>query len=95
MTLGVYVASIADFEEYAERDLNIDEGIVVTELVNGGAAQYAGIVPNDVITQVNDEAVKSAEDLVKIMSQYKVGDEVQITLVRNGKTEKITVHLKA
>jgi Do/DeqQ family serine protease len=95
VTLGVYVASIADYEEYAERDLNTDEGIVVTELVDGGAAQYAGIVPNDVITKVNHEAVNSAEDLVKIMGHYKVGDEVQITLLRNGKTEKITVRLKA
>lgn len=95
VSLGIYVASIPDYEEYAGREMHTDKGIVVTELVDGGAAQYAGIIPTDIITKVDDVEVNSADDLVEIMSHHKIGDQVKITLVREGKTEKIVVKLKA
>jgi Do/DeqQ family serine protease len=95
VTLGVYVASIKDYEEYAERELASKNGVVVTEVIDGGAAQYAGILPTDIIVKVNKKDINSAEDLADIMSQFKIGDKVEITLVRNGKTEKIPVLLKA
>jgi serine protease Do len=95
VTLGIYVASISDYEEYDNRDLGVEEGVVVTELVDGGAAQYAGIIPGDVIVKVDKDQVLSAEDLVKIIGTHKIGDVVEITLIRNGKTEKISVQLKA
>lgn len=95
VTLGVYVASVKEYEEYADRKLDTDQGVVVTELVDGGAAQYAGIVPTDIIVKVDKDDINSAEDLVKIMSQHKIGDVVEITILRNSKTEKISVHLKS
>jgi len=95
VTLGIYVASIPDYEEYDNRDLGVNEGVVVTELVDGGAAQYAGIIPGDVIVKVDKDQVLSAEDLVKIIGSHKIGDVVEITLIRNGETEKISVQLKA
>lgn len=95
VTLGVYVASIADYEEYANEDLDTEVGVVVTELVDGGAAQYAGILPNDVIIKVDKATINSADDLVKIMGTHKIGDVVEIILKRNGQTETISVRLKA
>ncbi|MCB0670005.1 MAG: trypsin-like peptidase domain-containing protein, partial [Saprospiraceae bacterium] len=95
VTLGVYVASISEYEEYSGREMESDKGVVVTELIDGGAAQYAGLVPTDIIVQVDEADVNSAEDLVAIMNQHKIGDKVAITIVRNGKKEKILVHLKA
>jgi S1-C subfamily serine protease len=95
VTLGVYVASIADYEDYANEDLDTEVGVVVTELVDGGAAQYAGILPNDVITQVDKSTINSADDLVKIMGTHKIGDVVEIMLMRNGQSETISVRLKA
>ncbi len=95
VTLGVYVASIADYEDYANEDLDTEIGVVVTELVDGGAAQYAGILPNDVIIKVDKATINSADDLVKIMGTHKIGDVVEIILKRNGQTETISVRLKA
>ncbi|MCB0689677.1 MAG: trypsin-like peptidase domain-containing protein [Saprospiraceae bacterium] len=95
VTLGVYVATIKDYEEYSEADLQTEKGLVVTDLVDGGAAQYAGILPEDIILKVDSDEVNSADDLVKIMNAHKIGDEITITLIRNGKSEKISVRLKA
>ncbi len=95
VTLGVYVASIADYEDYANEDLDTEVGVVVTELVDGGAAQYAGVLPNDVIIKVDKATINSADDLVKIMGTHKIGDVVEIILKRNGQTKTISVRLKA
>ena len=94
VTLGVYVASIKDYEEYTERELGQENGVVVSEVIDGSSAQYAGILPADIIVKVDKTQIYSAEDLTEVMSTYKAGDRVVISLVRNGNTEKIPVLLK-
>lgn len=93
--LGLYVAAIADYEAYEEIDLEVDQGVVVTQVEDGGAAQYAGILPADVIVKIDGQDVKSADNLVKIMQQFQIGDEVVITISRKGKVKKVNVRLKA
>lgn len=93
--LGVSIASIQAYEEYAETTLRTSEGVVVTEVENGSAAQYAGLVPYDVITNLDGKSVKSPEQLVKFLSNKKIGEKVVLTLLRDGKRKSLTVHLKA
>ncbi|NND31132.1 MAG: PDZ domain-containing protein [Saprospiraceae bacterium] len=95
VSLGVYVASIKDYEEYTENELEQKNGVVVTEVIDGSAAQYAGILPSDIIVKVEKEEINSAEDLVEVMNEHKIGDQIQITLIRNGKAEKVSVLLKS
>ncbi|MCL4108666.1 UNVERIFIED_CONTAM: hypothetical protein GTU68_006984 [Idotea baltica] len=94
VSLGVYVATIENFEEYEGVDLEVDEGLVVSELVDGGVAQYAGVIPGDIIVKIDNHKIKSAEELVTILGSYKVGDEVEISLIRNKRSQKIKVRLK-
>ncbi len=93
--LGVSIASIPDYEEYAELDLGIDEGVVITRVEDGGAAQYAGIIPNDIILMVDEKSVSSPEDLVATLNQYSIGDEVLLTIYRDQSRQEIAVILKA
>ncbi len=93
--LGVSIASIPAYEEYAEIDMDIDRGAVITRIEDGGAAQYAGLLPNDVVIAVNNQSVSSPDDLIKFLSERKIGDEVTITIYRNGNEKDIAVKLKA
>jgi len=95
VSLGVYVATIENFEEYEGVDLEVDEGLVVSELIDGGVAQYAGVIPGDIIVKIDNHKIKSVEELVSIMGSYKVGDEVEVSLIRNKKSQKIKMRLKA
>jgi serine protease Do len=78
-----------------EMNLNLTHGIVVTKVIDGGAGQYAGLLPDDVITAINGHAVKTGSDLIAIVGEKKPGDVVTLTISRNNKTQNLPVKLKA
>ena len=87
-------------DEYFERavselELNVSSGVIVSEVLDGGSAQYAGILPNDVIVKVDGSSISSTDDLRSRIAQSKVGDVLKITVFRNGKTKEISVSLKS
>lgn len=88
--------SISDLDgEYAdELGVDLSQGIVVEELVDGGSAQYAGLQPKDVITEVDGRSVKSVAELQEVVGRAKVGDTVNVTLYRKGKRVELPVRLR-
>jgi len=92
--LGVEVINV-DVDFAAEQNLFVDSGVYIDKLKDGGAAQYAGILPNDVITKVDGMKVVDAPTLVEIVSKAKVGETLELTINREGRTKKIPVTLKA
>ncbi len=94
VSLGIYVATIENYEEYEGVDLEVDEGLVVSELIDGGVAQYAGIIPGDIIVKIDKFEIKNVEALVEVIGSYKIGDEVELSLIRNKRMQKIKVRLK-
>ncbi len=58
-------------------------GIYVAEVVKGGAAEKADIQVGDIITKLNGERVKSIEELIAKLGKLSIGDEVEITLLRD------------
>lgn len=93
--LGIEIASISDYEDFLGQTLATKEGVVVTKVLAGGAAQSAGLVAEDVITQVDGNKVKNPDELVTKLSRKKIGDEVKLSLVRDGKKQQVVVALKA
>lgn len=82
-----------------ERNKNIDfgdaiDGVYVSGLVDGGGALAAGIKEGDIITEINGKKVKTMNELQENIVQYRPGDKVTVTLIRNGKNKKIEVELK-
>jgi serine protease Do len=94
--LGIEMVPDQYFQEEAkDKDLNVSEGVIVANVVDGGAAQYAGILPNDVIVKINGSGIRSTQELKDIVSTAKAGDVLKITVFRNGRTKEISVALKA
>jgi len=92
--LGINIADL-DNETAKELGLDITQGVFVESLVDGGAAQYAGVLPNDVIVQANNKKVKSSADLLEAVGGVKAGETVSLVVNRGGKQESINVRLKA
>jgi hypothetical protein len=59
----------------------------------GGAASNAGLLPGDIVTQIDDAQIGSFEDLQKEISTHLPGDEVDVTFNRNGEVSKVKVKL--
>ena len=70
--------------------LNNALGALVSQVVEGSPAEKAGIRTGDVITSVNGQPVKSNSELRNSIGLRRVGDKVDIGLVRDGKPLKVT-----
>ena len=92
--IGVFVADVnpvlAD-----ERGLSVDEGVLITALTEGSPAERAGLQVNDVIVQVGDTPVSSTTELVRLfLTGYRVGETVEVTVVRSAVTLTFEVELE-
>jgi serine protease Do/serine protease DegQ len=65
-------------------------GAIVSQVSEGSAADKAGIRTGDVITSVNGLPVKSNSELRNTIGLMRVGDKVEIGLLRDGKTLRLT-----
>lgn len=91
--LGVQIRDIdADFAK--EKNLETMEGAYVASVGSQSAASDAGIKEGDIITHVSGNKVKTVSELQEKISRFRPGDKVQITLLRNGKQETVSVTLK-
>ncbi len=91
--LGV---SILDMTSEIAKSLDMDkiEGVLVEGIMPGGSAGKAGIVRNDVILKVGEKDVNKVSELQELVSRYRPGDKVVITLMRDNKVKKVTVVLQ-
>ena len=62
--------------------------------VKDSAAEAAGLKNADVILKVNNDLVNSRHNLTGLIQEYKVGDKVELTILRDGKEEKVEVELE-
>jgi len=68
-------------------------GAIVQEVVKGLPADEAGLKHGDVILEVNGKPVDNSSDLVSLVSSIAPGEEVNLTVFRNGQTMAIGVVL--
>jgi len=66
------------------------QGALVSEVVPGSAADKAGIKLNDIITSVNNHPVRTNSELRNAIGLLRIGDKVEIGLLRDGKPRKVT-----
>jgi len=65
-------------------------GALVSQVVEGSPADKAGIRSGDVITSVNGQPVKSNSELRNAIGLLRVGDRVEVGLMRDGKPVRVT-----
>ncbi len=91
-------------------DLPAEGGLLVQEVENGTAAEEAGIhgprrvvvvgnyelgVGGDLIVAIDGKTVTRDDDLQRSMNRKRAGDNLELTVLRGGKTQKINVKLGA
>ena len=90
--MGVYSETMTPAQA-KELGAKVQSGALVREVTNGSPADNAGIKKNDVIIQVGDTKVTSAEDVGTAVRQKKAGDTVSVTIDRKGDQQTVVVTL--
>ncbi|HZJ57224.1 MAG TPA: trypsin-like peptidase domain-containing protein [Clostridia bacterium] len=81
--IGVIIREITD--ELRET-YGYPKGVGIIEIAPNGAADTAGLLPKDIIIGVEDSTIEDIEELRKGINKHKVGDIIEFTIWRNGKT---------
>jgi len=92
-SLGVYIAELNN-EVADELGLNQTKGVVVTELIRGCAAEYSGIITNDIITAINGQKINSFPELQEKISRVKINDTLEVTVNRKGQKKVFSVRIR-
>ena len=70
-----------------------DIGVIVSYVQKGSPADEAGLEVEDVVVALQDQPVKEAYELTKLLWQYEVGDFVNLTFWRGSDQRDVTVEL--
>ncbi len=71
----------------------LPEGAYVSRVIVDSPADKAGLKRGDIITKINDQDFVKQGSLSNALSKYKVGDNLELTIDRDGKTQKEKVTL--
>ena len=77
--------------EAMSRQYGLPVGVYVLEVVSDGGAAKAGIKKGDVIVSMAGKTVSTMDEINEIKKNYKAGDSVSVTVVRNGKKVNLTL----
>lgn len=92
LNLGV---SIRTVDENLAKQLNMEQGLYVVEVVEFSPAEKAGLKAGDLITNVDSKRVKTFDELKEIKNSKEEGDTINIQFTRDGKTQNVDVKLSS
>ncbi len=69
------------------------EGVVITDIVDGSAAAKAGLRRGDTILKINDKYIFTSDGLLKALSPFNPGESIKVRYIRDGneKSAKATL----
>jgi serine protease Do len=88
--LGVFMQAL-DTDLREGLDLDVDNGVLISGVEKGGPADEAGLKDGDVIVSFNGQKVKDPDDLRDLVRGTKPGEKVEVEVVREGETKKLTL----
>ena len=85
--MGVTVADVSS----ESLMYGLPQGAAIYSVTEGGPAEKAGLKSGDIVTAINGTEITGKSGLVDIVGDSKVGDELLLTVYRQGETIEITV----
>jgi hypothetical protein len=84
---GPYFGSIPDFGQ-------VESGVKFSDVKPASPAEKAGLKAGDILVQFGDKPIKNLYDFTDALRRSKVGDVVEVTVMRDGKPVKTSVKLE-
>lgn len=91
--IGVYLNNL-DSEKVKALNIKSTNGVLIAKVIENGPAAKAGMQANDVVVAVNGKSVNSAGAFIGELAAKKIGETVELSIIRNSQTLKIRVPLE-
>jgi membrane-associated protease RseP (regulator of RpoE activity) len=66
------------------------KGVMIESVIPTSLGAALGLQTGDVIVELNKKQINEFDELTGILNLYAIGDEANITILRNGKKKKVT-----
>ena len=83
-----------DSEKIKALNIKSTNGVLIAKVIENGPAAKAGMQANDVVVAVNGKHVNSAGAFIGELAAKKIGETVELSIIRNSQTLKIRVPLE-
>ena len=84
---GPYFGSIPDFGQ-------VETGVRFSDVKPDSPAAKAGLKGGDILVQFGDKPIKNLYDFTDALRRSKIGEVVQVTVLRDGKSMTVPVKLE-
>lgn len=97
--MGISLLDLTDVPAFYQQQTlklpkEVTTGVVVNEVVNGSAADSAGVEQYDVIVEMDGKKIENSIDLRKhLYNEKEIGDKMNIKVYRQGKIVEIELTL--
>ena len=98
-TMGISLVDLSEVPAYYQQQTlqlpqEVTNGVVISQVVRGSAAEKAGLKQYDVIVEMDGQKIENAIDLRKhLYNQKEIGDTLQIKVYRQGKLVEAQLEL--
>ncbi len=89
-SIGITVGAIPD---NAKEEYRMPDGLYITDVNEGSDAALQGLLPGDVITEVDGVAVSTTDEVNDLKNRKKVGETMHFRIWRDGETLEFDVLL--
>lgn len=93
-SLGIEIHEI-DEELAKEQSLPSKRGLLIKSVQEGSIADYGGLIPDDIILQVDGRDINTFDELVDIRDESRVGQTLQFKIMRDGEIKTLPVKLRS
>ncbi len=97
--IGVRYTVIVPGSEQSKQ-YGVDNGALIIgdaqspAIIPNSPAAKSGIKTGDIITKINDKKLSLKQQLADVVAQYKIGDKIELSVIRDGKEEKLSLTLE-
>jgi len=71
------------------------KGVVITAVAPGGAAEKAGVRPNDILIELDGAEAEHSLEVTRILAGRAAGDSLSLVIARDGDKQTISLPLEA
>jgi len=91
--LGVQIQDIENDQMMERFQLDSRDGVIVTSVYSNNPAAVGGMKTGDVVVDINGQKIRDMQQLRHLVAVVPVGQLIDVTVVRDGKTEKLSIRI--
>lgn len=91
--MGIYPAELST-EVIAIHEFPVKKGIFLKQVIEGLGAAKAGLVKDDLVTEIDGTEIPNIETLLQFLGRQSLGDQLQVTFYRGPVRKTTSLELK-